>query len=179
MTYSVNFPTRTGEGLLETLLEMYRAGADRKVVMDNNRKYFDLSIYCPFLVDGSCSIYPHRPSRCREYSVLSPSEYCTDPFDRRIRRLPLSIKLCETFSIIWSTLTATSPVIIPLVYALEWVRDHPDITTLVVAKGDVSRLMQSTLETACERANTVARKRVSPDIGRRGPTWRCCGRGER
>jgi Fe-S-cluster containining protein len=148
-------------GLLETLLDMYRTKTDKQEVLENNKKYFNLSIYCPFLVDGSCSIYPHRPSRCREFSVLSPAEYCVDPFDIRIKRLPLTIKLCESFSLVWSTLTGKPPIIIPLVYALEWVRNNPEIKTLCIPKSEVSVTIRSILENACSRANKIAQKRMA------------------
>jgi Fe-S-cluster containining protein len=38
--------------------------------------YFRLGISCPFLEDGSCSIYDDRPLVCREFLVTSPAINC-------------------------------------------------------------------------------------------------------
>ena len=38
------------------------------------RDYFRVGVPCPFLEEGSCSIYADRPLRCREYVVVSPAE---------------------------------------------------------------------------------------------------------
>jgi Fe-S-cluster containining protein len=151
-------------GMKGTISDIYSAGADKKEVLESNRSYFGLSIPCPFLTEGACGIYPHRPSRCREYSVLSPSEYCENPFDERIRRLPLTIKLCESLSGAWSSLTGKPPLIIPLVKSLEWVRDNKDIMTLRVYGAE--HVAKAILESACRKANKIARERME------GPsTW--------
>ena len=147
-------------GLLETILECYRNNTDKQKVMELNRRYFELHISCPFLEEGSCGIYPHRPSRCREFSVLSPSNYCANPFDPNIVQLPLTIKLCESFSIAWSNLSGTTPVILPLTYALEWVHKHPDSKTLSIDKNRISEISRSILEMACQRANKIGQERM-------------------
>jgi Fe-S-cluster containining protein len=145
-------------GIKESIESIYSVRTDKKEVLAINRKYFELSIPCPFLVDGACGIYSHRPSRCREYSVLSPSEYCANPFDVRIKRLLLTIKLCESLSGAWSTLAKKPPVIVPLIKALEWVRDNPDIRTLSVCGEE--HVVRAVLEHACKNANKVMRERM-------------------
>lgn len=145
-------------GIKEAISDVYSAGADKKAILESNRSYFELSIPCPFLIDGTCGIYPHRPSRCREYSVLSPSEFCGNPFDERVRRLPLTIKLCESLSGAWSSLTGEPPQIIPLVKSLEWVRDNGDIRSLSVHGAE--HFAKAVLESACRKANRVARERM-------------------
>ncbi len=150
-------------GIKETISDIYSVPADKKEVRNINRKYFELSIPCPFLVDGSCSIYSHRPSRCREYSVLSLPEYCHNPFGNRVKRLPLTIKLCESLSIAWSSLTGKPPRIIPLIKSLEWVRDNRDIRTLSV--NGAEHVAKSVLESACARANRIARERMERQSG--------------
>jgi Fe-S-cluster containining protein len=85
------------------------------------QQYFDLHIDCPFLEDELCSIYPQRPSRCREYLVTSPSQHCANPFEHKISRLPVSVRLSEAFSRAWAALTGSRPILIPLVCAMEWV----------------------------------------------------------
>ena len=52
-------------------------------------KYFALGIACPFLEDESCSIYEHRPMRCREYLVTSPPEHCANPAPETVKMVEL------------------------------------------------------------------------------------------
>ncbi|MCS7314104.1 MAG: YkgJ family cysteine cluster protein [Bryobacterales bacterium] len=59
------------------------------------REYFALREPCPFLEDQSCSIYPNRPMRCREYFVTSPPAHCADPQPETVRTVPLPVKLSE------------------------------------------------------------------------------------
>lgn len=44
--------------------------------MQKGEAYRQLNILCPFLGDGTCSIYPVRPFVCASYVVVSPPEYC-------------------------------------------------------------------------------------------------------
>ena len=154
-------------GIKETISNIYSTRTDKKEVREINRKYFELNIPCPFLVEGACGIYPHRPSRCREYSVLSPSDYCANPFDDRIKRLPLTIKLCESLSIAWSSLTGKPPIIIPLVKALEWVRNNGDIRTLSVYGAE--HVVKAVLEFACAKANKIAQERMKGEATTQNP----------
>jgi hypothetical protein len=148
----------TCAGLKETISNMYSSRTEKKVVMDTNLKYYELAIPCPFLFNGACGIYAQRPSRCREYSVLSPSENCRNPFDSKTKRLPLTIKLCEVLSLAWSALSGRPPLVIPLVNALEWVRDNGDIRTLCVEGAE--HVAQAVLEAACAKANKVMQERM-------------------
>jgi Fe-S-cluster containining protein len=145
-------------GIKEAISNIYSGGADHEEVTEINRKYFELGISCPFLVKGSCSIYSRRPSRCREYSVMSPPDCCANPFDNRVKRLPLTIKLCESLSRAWSSLAGKPPIIIPLVKALEWVRDNGEIRTLSVFGAD--HVARAVLELACARANKAAQEKM-------------------
>jgi Fe-S-cluster containining protein len=52
-------------------------------------RYLALWIACPFLEAESCSIYEHRPMRCREYLVTSPAENCSNPTPQTIKVVPL------------------------------------------------------------------------------------------
>ena len=147
--------------LQEALFSIYRTPADKNTVQEINRQYFELSIQCPFLQSGSCSIYAYRPSRCREYSVTSPPEFCADPFDSRIKRLPLTVKMCESFTAAWSAFTGETPLIIPLILALDWIRDNPDMRSLRVAPDRVEEMAQKILSNACVKANKVAAQRMA------------------
>jgi len=45
-----------------------------------NDYFFKKRRPCPFLEEGACTVYSHRPSPCRLHVVTSPSEYCSaDP----------------------------------------------------------------------------------------------------
>ena len=61
-------------------------------------RYFRFQMQCPFLADGSCSIYEHRPLSCREYLVASPSERCERFGEESIERVPLPISLIAHFT---------------------------------------------------------------------------------
>jgi Uncharacterised protein family (UPF0153). len=149
-------------GIKDTISNIYSIRTDKKEVMDINRKYFELNIPCPFLLDGACGIYTHRPSRCREYSVLSSADFCKNPFENRIKRLPLTIKLCESLAHAWSSLTGKPPVIIPLVKALEWVRSNNEIRTLGVYGAE--HVARAVLEFACEKANKIGQDKMKGEV---------------
>ncbi len=57
------------------------------------RRYMDLGIACPFLVDERCTIHDQRPLSCREYAVTTPPEECARPGRRLVRRVPLPFSL--------------------------------------------------------------------------------------
>ena len=88
------------------------------------KEYFLQQIPCPFLENECCSIYEFRPSRCREYLVISPANHCHDPYTQRIDRLPVSIRLSEALSRMWAQATQTPPQLIPLILALKWSAEH-------------------------------------------------------
>ena len=63
------------------------AGAEELVL-----KYFRENVPCPFLENGSCSIYEHRPIVCREYLVTSDPKNCSSPTAEGVRVVGLPIK---------------------------------------------------------------------------------------
>jgi hypothetical protein len=97
-----------------------------------SKTYFSEQIACPFLEDESCSIYPVRPSICREYIVYSPPEYCVDPFTNSIERLHLSVCLSQALTDLWAALVKQPPKLVPMTSALQWTRENSSIRTLVV-----------------------------------------------
>jgi Fe-S-cluster containining protein len=88
------------------------------------KEYFLQQIPCPFLENECCSIYEFRPSRCREYLVISPPKHCRDPYTQRIDGLPVSIRLSEALCWMWAQATNTSRQLIPLILALKWSAEH-------------------------------------------------------
>ncbi|MBD3347019.1 MAG: hypothetical protein GF401_18345 [Chitinivibrionales bacterium] len=146
-------------GLIEKIMKLYMCSASDEEILAVNREYFDLHITCPFLENGSCSIYHERPSRCREYSVLSPQSLCEDPFDTRIRRLPVTVRLCESITYIWASLTGKPPRIIPLIDAPFWIENNQDDLMLTVDNPEP--LMKAVLEHACYGANKRAKAKMA------------------
>ena len=74
-------------GLIEAMRGI--AGLDEIGRRDLALKYLSLWLACPFLEDEKCSIYEHRPMRCREYLVTSPAENCAHPTPETIQVVQL------------------------------------------------------------------------------------------
>ena len=110
------------EGRIEAQVEL----PDRAI----SKAYFREQIACPFLEDEGCSIYPVRPSICREYMVVSPPQNCGDPYAKTIRRVPLSLRLSEALTHLWAALVKRRPELVPFVLALRWTRENAVIGTL-------------------------------------------------
>jgi Fe-S-cluster containining protein len=89
--------------------------------------YFRLKVPCPFLVEEGCSIYPVRPSMCREYLVTSPPRNCVDPVRTPVSRVPVSLRLSEALARTWRSLTGEAVFVIPLVLAPMWVSRYPGV----------------------------------------------------
>jgi Fe-S-cluster containining protein len=112
-------------GLLENLAQLQDSTSlsdeDMKAL---TKEYFLQKIPCPFLENECCSIYEFRPSRCREYLVISPPKHCHNPYTQRIDRLPVSIRLSEALSRMWAQVTQSPPQLIPLIHAWKWSAEH-------------------------------------------------------
>ncbi len=79
------------------MLEQLEAVMDANNVEATERQrigddYFQVGLACPFLEEGSCSIYADRPLICREYLVTSPAVHCESPTPETIDMLPLAAK---------------------------------------------------------------------------------------
>jgi len=61
-------------GLLERL-----HGVAKRPTLAFGLEYLTADVACPFLLDESCSIHPHRPTACREYQVTSDPRHCAAP----------------------------------------------------------------------------------------------------
>lgn len=98
-----------------------REQMDRLVVA-----YFDMGVPCPFLRDESCSIYPYRPSMCRELLVTTPAENCQMPGRAPMRRVPVHVRLSEALAELTGKLLGREPEVVPLTMALEWAEAHAE-----------------------------------------------------
>lgn len=95
-------------------VEMVRLGVE----------YFQLGIPCPFLEDESCSIYPDRPTACREFLVLSPAENCRVLGPDSIRRVNLHGRVSRALRDLGSD--ARGRRWLPLTFLLQGTEDDAD-----------------------------------------------------
>lgn len=109
------------EGMLAPLLDD-DYDDDRALAMA--QKYFFMGMPCPFLVDESCSIHPHRPVVCREYNVTSPPDLCVDPIHNAIVRVKMPQPLSTPLAQLTAALTNTKVRLIPLTLAPRWAEEH-------------------------------------------------------
>ena len=109
-------------------------------VGSRSEEYFHLGIACPLLEGGACSIYADRPLICRQYMVVTPAEWCSDPKANKIQvpQLPFDS---------WETLARTAGEgpegrnpWIPLVLAPEWARANPEPAPIYTGPELIQRL---------------------------------------
>lgn len=84
------------------------------------RKYFNLGIACPFLEEESCSIYEHRPIRCREYLVTSPAEHCANPSPETVEVIQLRGAPLQALYSIGAGDAGDPPDLLPMILLFEW-----------------------------------------------------------
>ena len=84
-----------------------------------SRRYFELQLACPFLVDEACEIYEDRPLVCGEYQVTTPAEWC-DELSSRPVSVPRPARMSEVLTDAANALLGTKSPMIPLPLALEW-----------------------------------------------------------
>jgi len=92
-------------------------------------KYFSQAVYCPFLVDQSCSIHTHRPIACREYLVSSDAKLCATPHKGGIEGIKIPHKLSNVLAVIHEDDTNFTSRWIPLIVAPYWQALHPNLPT--------------------------------------------------
>jgi Fe-S-cluster containining protein len=138
-------------GLLDALEHINEAGVSDEQDLAVSKAYYAQRIDCPFLENECCSIYPVRPSMCREYLMVSPPEYCNDPFENKTRLLPLSMRLSEALTNIWSALLKRPPELVPLMLAMEWTRNNDAIRTLAVKPGALVKALQQQVQSIAKR----------------------------
>ena len=103
---------------------------------DVSSRYFDARIPCPFLEDGSCSIYSERPMVCREYNVTTPASLCA-ALSPDVRDIPRLVRMSEVMGDFTNRLLGRNDYNIPLTLSLGWARAHRDAFEL---EGDGEEL---------------------------------------
>jgi Fe-S-cluster containining protein len=94
----------------------------REVLVAHHR----LGVPCPFLEEGSCSIYRERPSMCREYLVTSPAENCAKVGETSVKPVPMSIRMSLALARVASRVLGGGPLIMPFTLAIRYGEAHED-----------------------------------------------------
>lgn len=111
-------------GLLERLEA--REFTNKQEAAAIGMEYFAQDIYCPFLEEGSCSIYSERPISCREYLVTSPAENCSKPSAETVRCVPMPGRVSNSLTPLGANPQGKSAPWVPLILALDWAESHPN-----------------------------------------------------
>lgn len=91
------------------------------------KRYWQLKLSCPFLSNGTCTIYPVRPLACREYHVTTPAEWCSDPYSHPIEKPKLNVAMPVLLARLSADLLDMPVKLIPLTLALSWAEANIDI----------------------------------------------------
>lgn len=97
------------------------------IAMASAKVYFSMQQPCPFLVDESCSIHPHRPVACREFNVTSPAAWCADAFENEVEKIHMPLPLSAPLARLTARLAGTDVRLIPLTLAPRWVAAHREL----------------------------------------------------
>ena len=99
------------------------------------KEYFAASVACPFLVEESCSIHPMRPLVCREYMVVSPPAYCTEPGHARVEGVVLPIRPSRALIKLGKRVEGDAQGWLPLVFLISWMGAGIDPGGAVMGPG--------------------------------------------
>lgn len=89
-------------------------------------EYFYENVPCPFLENGSCSIYEARPLACREYLVTTPAENCSRPTAKTVKVMDLLVKPSDSLRHLGRKGHTAETAALMLVNALEFSAKHPE-----------------------------------------------------
>jgi len=112
------------------------------------RDYFELGIDCPFLENRACSIYPDRPSLCRQYNVTSSAALCDNPFEYDISMVPMPAFIDNLCSKAYADLHQVKIKVTPIPLALEWVElnsEHLPAVPLLPVLHHILALLEQAL----------------------------------
>ena len=109
------------QGMIDELLDPPLTDEDSLPIA---RRYFALGMACPFLVDESCGIHQHRPISCRDYNVTSPAEWCAEPYQHDIAKVPMPLPLSAALARVTEALSGEKACLIPLTLVPHWTRER-------------------------------------------------------
>jgi Fe-S-cluster containining protein len=98
----------------------------REELVDLGIRYFHLGIPCPFLEEDSCSIYEHRPVKCREYLVTSPAAECAKPSAETVHKVRNPGNAFKALALIGWEWRERLPHWVPLTLSLPWAEGNPE-----------------------------------------------------
>ena len=75
---------------------------------------------CPFLEEGSCSIYEERPLICRQFLVTSPAAYCERIGGEGVKRVPMAARPSDALIVSVSDSAEDRIEAQPLITIFEW-----------------------------------------------------------
>ncbi|HET7774700.1 MAG TPA: YkgJ family cysteine cluster protein [Burkholderiaceae bacterium] len=104
-------------------------------------KYFEMGVSCPFLEEGSCSIYEERPLICREYLVSSPASECEWPTAEKIRKVAIPAKVAQAAMQLEQDREGRRWV--ALTHSLDYAKTHPEPTDRAPAPELVTRFFNA------------------------------------
>jgi Fe-S-cluster containining protein len=104
-----------------------------------SRRYLELELPCPFMEDDVCSIYPYRPTTCRQYLVTSPPSRCVNPFIEKANRLPLDLDVPDLIAEVTSELLEEPPKLVVLSLAPDWAAQNEGLARLRWPRQEVLR----------------------------------------
>ncbi|MFC3148965.1 YkgJ family cysteine cluster protein [Piscinibacterium candidicorallinum] len=104
-------------------------------------KYFEMGVSCPFLEEGSCSIYEERPLICREYLVSSPASECEWPTAEKIKKVAIPAKVAQAAMQLEQD--AQGRRWVALTHSLDYAQTHPEPTDRVSAPELVTRFFNA------------------------------------
>jgi Fe-S-cluster containining protein len=154
---------------VETYAQLEQAGItnqlmDHESIGDNyvefGLNYFHLGIPCPFLEDGSCSIHPERPLRCREYLVTSPADNCSNPSKENIRRIDYPVSMSHFLAELLKPWAKYPQTWVPLSIIVSWVEQHPEVSAMRHSRQWIDEALKAMSK----------HKQVAKDVNERSPT---------
>lgn len=124
---------------------------------ENMPRYLDLGLECPFLEDDACSIYPERPSACRDYLVSSPKELCARPLTEPVQVVPTILPMARAAMDAAAVLSGRAQRMVPLTLALEFAEQHREELERRYPSGQVlAESLARAFSEACRQGSMTA-----------------------
>lgn len=144
----LNQPSRDADGHAEGLRAI-------------SRWYRRLDLSCPFLAEGLCAAYPHRPIACREHLVTGPAGQCADARPDAAAPLEMPLSVGEALCRLAAEVEGTPPESILLPLALQWRSIDPGRSRRAWPGAELARRFADILEDLAGQATSAGRGRFA------------------